>query len=59
MFVGETPVSQGILAHCRLSAARDDGASLSAGRHVWVLCGKTEFVAEYFLNLFLPLGKIG
>lgn len=52
-------MSQGILAHRRLATARDYGASLCAGRHVWVLCGKTEFVARYFLNLFLPLGKIG
>ena len=59
MFVGETSVSQGILAHRRLAAARDYRASLCAGRYVWVLCDKTEFVARYFLNLFLPLGKIG
>lgn len=59
MFVGETSVSQGTLAHRRLAAARDYGASLCAGRHIWVLCGKTELVAGYFLNLFLSLGKIG
>lgn len=52
-------MSQGTLAHCRLTAARDYGASLYAGRHVWVLFGKTEFVAGYFLNLFSPLGKTG
>ena len=52
-------MSQGTLAHRRLAAARDYGASLCSGRHIWVLCGKTELVAGYFLNLFLPLGKIG
>jgi len=49
-------VSQGTLAHRRLAAARDYGASLCAGRHIWALCGKTELVAGYFFKSIFIIG---